>query len=177
MKALSDEQKFRPDLYYRLNVFPIQVPSLRDRPEDIPLLVRHFVQQFSQRNNRTIETIPSETMEALVRYPWPGNIRELQNVIERAVIVSRGPVLNVPIADLKSDAKAKPAPAKNGNLQEMLDQTERAAIMDALEDSNWVVAGPNGAATRLGMKRTTLQLRMEKLGIRLSRSAVQEARR
>jgi formate hydrogenlyase transcriptional activator len=124
-----------------------------------------------------IETIPSETMEALTRYPWPGNIRELQNVIERAVIVSRGSVLNVPIADLKSDAKEKPAPSKSGNLQGMLDETERAAIMDALEDSNWVVAGPNGAAAKLGMKRTTLQLRMEKLGIRLSRSAVQEAKR
>jgi formate hydrogenlyase transcriptional activator len=177
LKTMADEQKFRPDLYYRLNVFPIRVPSLRDRAEDIPLLVRHFVQQFSQRNNRVIETIPSETMEALTRYPWPGNIRELQNVIERAVIVSRGSVLNVPIADLKSDAKEKPAPSKSGNLQGMLDETERAAIMDALEDSNWVVAGPNGAAAKLGMKRTTLQLRMEKLGIRLSRSAVQEAKR
>jgi formate hydrogenlyase transcriptional activator len=176
LKALADEHKFRPDLYYRLNVFPITVPSLRDRVEDIPLLVRYFVQQFSQRNNRLIETIPSETMEALMRYPWPGNIRELQNVIERAVIVSRGPVLNVPAADLKadlkSDVKAKPAAAQNGNLQEMLDQTERAAILGALEDCHWVVAGANGAAARLGMKRTTLQLRMEKLGIRLSRSAV-----
>jgi formate hydrogenlyase transcriptional activator len=112
-----------------------------------------------------------------VRYPWPGNIRELQNVLERAVIVSRGPVLNVAVADLKSGVKAKPTAAQNGNLQEMLDETERAAIFGALEDSHWVVAGPNGAAARLGMKRTTLQLRMEKLGIRLSRSAVQEARR
>ena len=181
LKTMADEQKFRLDLYYRLNVFPIRVPSLHERPEDIPLLVRHFVQQFSQRNNRLIETIPSETMEALVRYPWPGNIRELQNVIERAVIVSRGPVLNVPVADLKadvkSDAKARLEPAKNGNLQEVLNETERTAILSALEDSHWVVAGPNGAAARLGMKRTTLQLRMEKLGIRLSRSAVQEAKR
>jgi formate hydrogenlyase transcriptional activator len=181
LKAMADEQKFRPDLYYRLNVFPIRVPSLRDRAEDIPLLVRHFVQQFSQRNNRLIETVPSETMEALMRYPWPGNIRELQNVIERAVIVSKGLVLNVPVADLKSDlksdAKAGPPAARNGNLQEMLDETERAAILGALEDSHWVVAGPNGAAALLGMKRTTLQVRMEKLGIRLSRSAVQEAKR
>ncbi len=176
LKAMADEQKFRSDLYYRLNVFPISVPALRDRPEDIPLLVRHFVQQFSQRNKRVIETVPSETMEALMRYPWPGNIRELQNVIERAVIVSKGPVLNVPIADLKSDVKAKPAPADARSLQEMLDETERTAILGALEESNWVVAGAKGAAARLGMKRTTLQLRMERLGIRLSRAAVQEGK-
>ena len=172
LKAMADEQKFRSDLYYRLNVFPISVPALRERSEDIPLLVRHFVQQFSQRNNRIIETVPSETMEALVRYPWPGNIRELQNVIERAVIVSKGPVLNVPIADLKPDVRAKSAPADNKNLQETLEEVERSAILGALEESSWVVAGPKGAAARLGMKRTTLQLRMEKLGIRVSRSAV-----
>jgi formate hydrogenlyase transcriptional activator len=116
-------------------------------------------------------------MEVLMRYPWPGNIRDIENVIERAVIVSGGPVLNVPIANLKSDAKAGPAPAKNGNLHEMLYETEPTAILGAPEDSNWVVAGPNGAAARLGMKRTTLQVRIEKLGIRLSRSAVQEAKR
>ena len=173
LKAMADEQKFRSDLYYRLNVFPIRVPALRDRTEDIPLLVRHFVQQFSQRNNRVIDTVPSETMEALVRYPWPGNIRELQNVIERAVIVSKGPVLNVSVGDLKSDVKTIAAAANQGSLQEMLEGTERTAILNALEDSNWVVAGPNGAAARLGMKRTTLQLRMEKLGIRLARTPVQ----
>ena len=99
LKALVEDQKFRSDLYYRLNVFPIRLPALRERPEEIPLLVRHFVQEFSRRNNRVI--VPSETMEAFVRYHWRGNIRELQNVIERAVIITRGPVLNVPLAELK----------------------------------------------------------------------------
>ena len=107
LKAMVEDQKFRSDLYYRLNVFPIRVPALRERPEDIPLLVRHFVQEFSRRNNRAIDTIPSETMEAFVRYHWPGNIRELQNVIERAVIISKGPVLNVPLAELEPDVSVK----------------------------------------------------------------------
>ena len=106
LKGMVDDQKFRSDLYYRLNVFPIRVPSLRERKEDIPLLVCHFVQQFSQRNNRVINTIPCETMKALVRYHWPGNIRELQNVIERAVIISKGTMLNVPLADLQPDVVA-----------------------------------------------------------------------
>jgi formate hydrogenlyase transcriptional activator len=197
LKAMVDEQKFRSDLYYRLNVFPIAVPALRERPEDIPLLVRHFVQQFSQRNSRAIDTIPSETMEALVRYSWPGNIRELQNVIERAVIVTKGPVLSVPIADLKaadlkSNGSAKPVPAQRERLQDMppherlapqherlqdtLEETERAEILRALEQSNWVVAGAGGAAARLGMKRSTLQVRMQKLGIRLSRTAIRDGR-
>src|SRR5579864_8811325 len=99
LAAMVDDQKFRSDLYYRLNVFPVRVPALRERREDIPLLVRHFVQQFSRRMNRCVETIPSETMNTLVRYDWPGNIRELQNVIERAVIVSTGPVLKAPLED------------------------------------------------------------------------------
>src|SRR5436309_4057296 len=114
LKTMVEDQKFRPDLYYRLNVFPIRVPALRERKEDIPLLVRHFVQQFSQQNNRVINTIPSETMEALVRYHWPGNIRELQNVIERAVILSKGTMLNVSLAGLESDApRATHAPTKS----------------------------------------------------------------
>lgn len=103
LKEMAAQGTFRPDLYYRLNVFPIRVPPLRQRPDDIPALVRHFVRRFSERNNRIIDTIPSETMEALVHYPWPGNIRELQNVVERAVIVSRGPILNVPLCELKPD--------------------------------------------------------------------------
>src|SRR5580692_2099449 len=111
LKTMVGEQKFRPDLYYRLNVFPIRVPALRERKEDIPLLVRHFVQQFSQQNQRVIDTIPSETMQALVRYHWPGNIRELQNVIERAVIISRGPVLNVSLAELEADVVSKASQA------------------------------------------------------------------
>src|SRR6202041_240001 len=106
LKTMVEEQRFRSDLYYRLNVFPIRVPSLRERKEDIPLLIRHFVKEFGRRNQRVIDTIPSETMQALVRYHWPGNIRELQNVIERAVILSRGPVLNVAIAELTSDVSS-----------------------------------------------------------------------
>jgi formate hydrogenlyase transcriptional activator len=181
LKAMVDEQKFRSDLYYRLDVFPIRVPPLRERAEDIPLLVRRFVQQFSERNNRMIDTILSETMEALIRYHWPGNIRELQNVIERAVIISKGPVLNVSLADLKPDVSTKTSPgitkASSGyheSLQDTLEETERVQILRALEEADGVVAGPNGAAARLGIKRSTLQLRMQKLGIRLSRTAVHE---
>jgi formate hydrogenlyase transcriptional activator len=158
-------------LYYRLNVFPVRIPPLRERPEDIPLLVRHFVQQFSRRNNRDIDTIPSETMEALVRYHWPGNIRELQNVIERAVIISKGPVLKVPVADLKlRPSENKSVSAGGENLRDVLGEEERKRILSALEEANWVVAGPNGAAARLGMKRSTLQFRMRKLGVRVSRT-------
>src|ERR1700739_2982074 len=179
LKTMVEQQRFRSNLYYRLNVFPIRVPSLRDRKEDIPQLVRHFVKEFSRRNQRVIDTIPSETMQALVRYHWPGNIRELQNVIERAVIISRGPVLNVALTELTPDTATTSAPvvtaAKSGlhqSLQEVLYETERSQILSALEGAKGVVAGPNGAAARLGLKRSTLQLRMQKLGIRLSRTAV-----
>ena len=183
LKAMVEDQKFRSDLYYRLNVFPIRLPALRERTEDIPLLVRHFVQEFSRRNNRVIDTIPSQTMEALVRYHWPGNIRELQNVIERAVIISKGPVLNVSLADLKPDISSKTSPAntkvspsRHERLQEVLDQTERIQILRALEEANGVVSGPDGAAARLGIKRSTLHLRMQKLGIHVSRTAVDHRR-
>jgi formate hydrogenlyase transcriptional activator len=154
-----------------LNVFPVHVPPLRERQGDIPLLVRHFTQQFSRRMNRAIETIPSATMDALGRYHWPGNIRELQNVIERAVIISSGPVLSVDVTDLKfpkaGPPAEKPASAKstNGALHDVLEETERQQILKALKECNWVVAGPNGAAAHLAMKRSTLQLRMHKLGI------------
>lgn len=172
LRAQVDEGKFRADLYYRLNVFPVYVPALRERPEDIPLLVRHFVQQFSRRNGKNIDSVPSETMEALTRYHWPGNIRELQNVIERAVIISKGPMLKVPVSDLQaaSATAAVSRPQTNGeNLRDELGAQERSRIMEALERSNWVVAGPQGAAERLGMKRSTLQFRMRKLGIRVAR--------
>jgi formate hydrogenlyase transcriptional activator len=179
LKTMVEEQRFRSDLYYRLNVFPIRVPSLRERKEDIPLLVRHFVQEFSRRNDRVIDTIPSETMQALVRYHWPGNIRELQNVIERAVIISRGPVLNVALTELAPDMASTSTPvvptaksAAHESLQNMLQETERNQILRALEEANGVVAGPNGAAARLGVKRTTLQIKMQRLGIRISRTAV-----
>jgi formate hydrogenlyase transcriptional activator len=179
LEAMVEEQKFRADLYYRLNVFPIRVPALRERKEDIPLLVRHFVQEFSRRNNRVINTIPSETMEALVRYHWPGNIRELQNVIERAVIISKGTMLNVPLAGLQADVipkagnmATKASPAEHKSLQDRLDETERTEILRALNASNGIIAGVSGAAARLGIKRSTLQLRMQKLGIRLTRTAL-----
>jgi formate hydrogenlyase transcriptional activator len=158
--AMVEEQKFRSDLFYRLNVFPIRLPALRERSEDIPLLVRHFVQHFARRMKRTIETIPSETMEVLVRYPWPGNIRELQNLIERAVILSPGPVLQVPLADLNSRT-----PSQVTGKHQTLEDAERAHILATLKDTRWVLSGPNGAATHLGMNRSTLQFRMKKLGI------------
>ena len=171
LEAMVGEHKFRSDLFFRLSVFPVYVPTLREREEDIPLLVRHFAQQFSQRMNRVIEIIPAGTMEALCRYDWPGNIRELQNVIERAVILSPGPVLNVDIADLefqkihRDEKRATPKPSISGAMHKVLEETERQFIREALQQSNWVVAGPNGAAVRLGMKRSTLQWRMLRLGI------------
>jgi formate hydrogenlyase transcriptional activator len=174
LEEMVEAQTFRADLFYRLNVFPVRVPPLRERPEDIPLLVRHFVRQFSRRAQRRIETIPSDTMDALVQYHWPGNVRELQNVIERAVIVSQSSVLRVPIADLKQrpakKAVARRAPASGQSLKETLDETERVRILNALERTNWVVAGPNGAAALLRMKRSTLQFRMRKLDIAVARS-------
>jgi formate hydrogenlyase transcriptional activator len=175
LEAMVKDQKFREDLFYRLNVFPLYVPPLRERSEDIPLLVRHFADQFARRANKAIETIPADTMKALSRYHWPGNIRELQNVIERAVIVSSGPVLRVPVGDLRQ----RPEPLKTEtavevlrpkNIRSVLEEAERKQIIDVLQETNWVVAGPNGAAIRLGMKRSTLQFHMQKLGI--SRNAV-----
>jgi formate hydrogenlyase transcriptional activator len=171
LEAMVNEQKFRSDLFFRLNVFPVHVPPLREREGDIPLLVRHFAQQFSRRMNKVIETIPSAAMDALCRYHWPGNIRELQNVIERAVIISIGSALTVDITDLKFpkigpqvEKTASPKSASNA-LHGLLEETQRRHILDALQQCNWVVAGSNGAAVRLGMKRSTLQKRMQKLAI------------
>ena len=167
LAQMVEDQKFRADLYYRLNVFPVHVPSLRERPDDIPLLVRHFVQQFARKMGKSIDTIPSDTMNVLTRYHWPGNIRELQNLLERAVILSTGPVLKVPVQDLPVQA----VPAAAGGKMETLEAAERRHILDALEASNWVIAGPRGAAAALGLKRSTLQARMDKLGIRRARVA------
>ncbi len=154
-----EEKQFRSDLYYRLNVFPIAVPPLRDRAEDIPLLVRHFVDRLSRRMNKRFENISAEGMAALCHYHWPGNIRELENLIERAVIVSDGPELRIPLADLKKGKGMKPG--DRGTLEE----AEREHILRTLRDSDWIVGGPSGAARRLGMKRTTLISKMQKLGI------------
>lgn len=164
LAAMVERQKFRPDLFYRLNVFPVQVPPLRERHGDIPLLVRHFVLQYARRMNKTIATIPSEAMNVLTRYRWPGNIRELQNLMERAVILSPGPVLKVPLAGLEDG----PAHA-TGNKIDTLEGAERRHITGALEATHWVVGGLNGAAALLGMKRTTLMSRMDKLGIARTR--------
>ena len=154
--------RFRSDLYYRLNVFPVVLPPLRERPDDIPRLVRHFTQRFARRMGRRIETIPSAVMDALVRYPWPGNIRELQNVIERAVILSPGPSLQVPLGDLQPAAAQAPAPAA---APVTLADAEREHILGVLRETGWVLGGPKGAAARLGMKRSTLHWKMKKLGI------------
>ena len=161
LASMVKQGTFREDLYYRLRVFPIHVPPLRERTEDIPELVRHFLALYSRRMNKTIDRIPSETMDALVRYRWPGNIRELQNFIERAVILSAHSVLRAPVAELE------PFHAKRGSDIALsgLAEVERDHIVRALEASDWLVGGRNGAAARLGMKRTSLVYRMQKLGI------------
>ena len=156
------EGQFRSDLYYRLNVFPVVLPPLRERRDDIPMLARHFTQRFARRMGRQIETIPTAVMDALVQYLWPGNIREMQNVIERAVILSQGPALQIPAGEWKQ--AAAPAQARAGTPVTLAD-AEREHILGILRDTHWVVGGPKGAAARLGMKRTTLQWKMKQLGI------------
>ncbi len=157
-RMVADKQ-FRSDLYYRLNVFPITAPPIRERPEDIPVLVRYFAQKYARRMNKPIETIPADAMTTLIRYSWPGNVRELENFIERAVILSQGSQLKVPVGELKASKDV----ATDG--LETLEAAEREHIERALWEANWVIGGPSGAATRLGMKRTTLQSKMRKLGI------------
>ena len=151
--------EFRSDLYYRLNVFPVPLPPLRARREDIPALVEHFVEIYARRMGKQIEHISPETMSALMSYQWPGNIRELQNFIERSVILTSGGVLHAPLASLKSAAEAESLGAIT------LEDAERDHIRKILDQTRWVVAGPNGAAARLGIKRSTLYFRMQKLGI------------
>jgi formate hydrogenlyase transcriptional activator len=158
---LVTEGEFRNDLYYRLNVFPIVLPPLRERRDDIPRLVRHFTQRFARRMGRRIETIPTETMDALQRYSWPGNVRELQNVIERAVILSPGGLLEVPLRDLQSTPQID---EPSGSTATLVD-AEREHILNTLRETGWVIGGPKGAAARLGMKRSTLQWKMKRLGI------------
>jgi formate hydrogenlyase transcriptional activator len=153
------EREFRSDLYYRLNVFPIRMPALRERGKDIQLLVRYFVQKYSRRMNKQIETIPSETMNALANWEWPGNVRELENFIERSVILSEGSILNVPLAELR------PSDYENSQSDGTLESLERELIVRVLRETSGVIAGPRGAAARLGLKRTTLQSRMLKMGL------------
>ena len=161
LKRMVEEGKFRADLYYRLHVFPLTVPPLRERREDIPLLIRFFTQRYAKKLNRAIEEIPSAAFEALMRYDWPGNIRELQNVIERSVILSDGPELHVVMAQFSGD------PAADGlhSPEPSWVTVERARILQALKEAKGMVGGPNGAAARLGVKRTTLQSRMRKYNI------------
>ena len=161
LEGMILEKLFRSDLYYRLNVFPIRVPPLRERSEDIPVLVQHFVLQATRRMRKRIDTIPSGTMEALIQYRWPGNIRELENVIERAVILSPGPVLRLSLRDLNPRVRLDQSVDCNQTLEEV----ERNHILRTLEETRWIVSGPSGAASRLGLNRSTLYFRMKKLGI------------
>jgi len=173
---MVEEQKFRSDLFFRLNVFPVKVPALRERPEDIPLLVRHFAEEFSRRMNKTIETISSGMMDALCQYHWPGNIRELQNVIERAVILSRGPALVIPLPEIQANSTSMPpgqdkgaTPTRRRPVRSILAEVDRDQIIRALKEADGRVGGPDGAASRLGLKRTTFITRMNKLGIHPNR--------
>ena len=156
LAQMASDGEFRSDLYYRLNVFPILLPPLRERRDDIPRLVRHFAQKVARRMGRRIETIPAEAMEALVQYPWPGNIRELENVIERAVILSPGPALQINLSDLKHRLMSLPSDClpedgeKSAVTAVTLDDAEREHILGALQKPSWVLGGPNGAAARLG---------------------------
>jgi formate hydrogenlyase transcriptional activator len=173
LEGMILEKQFRSDLYYRVNVFPIHIPPLRERPEDIPLLVQHFVQQATRKMRKTIDTIPSETVEALIRYRWPGNIRELENVIERAVILSPGPVLRLSPRDLKS----RITPGQNPYRHQTLEEVERNHILKTLKETSWVLSGPSGAAARLGLNRSTLYFRMKKLGIARSVDSCSDPRK
>jgi formate hydrogenlyase transcriptional activator len=165
---MIDDKTFRADLYYRLSVFPISLPALRDRPEDIPALVRHFVAKYAERMNKAIETIPSETMAAMLSYDWPGNIRELQNFVERGVIISPSPVFQ-PDLDQVQHRSTKVRTGK-----QTLHDATRNHILQILDEVNWVVGGQYGAATRLGIPRTTLIAKMRRLGIE-SRTKVSRA--
>ncbi len=156
LKAMVDENEFRADLYYRLHVFPLSVPSLRERREDIPLLTRYFVQKHAQRMGRQIDNIPAAALEALTRYDWPGNIRELQNVLERSVILTTGSTLRVAMPEVKDNMQRSSKDSQ---------ASERQLIIKALEEAKGQVGGPSGAAARLGLRRTTLQSRMRKYNI------------
>jgi formate hydrogenlyase transcriptional activator len=160
LHSMVEAREFRSDLFYRLNVFPIHVPPLRDRADDIPRLVRHFVSKYALRMDRKIDSIPAPTMKALQQWHWPGNIRELENFVERAVILTRGSALNAPIAELRGAAVATTAaPVMT------LEETEREHILKILREAKGIISGPHGAAERLGLKRSTLQGKMKKHGI------------
>jgi formate hydrogenlyase transcriptional activator len=160
---MVENKEFRADLYYRLGVFPIALPPLRDRAEDIPALARHFIAKYAERMNKVVEDIPSETMAAMVAYAWPGNIRQLQNFVEHGVIVSRGSSFEPPLDQLRYQKESLPKTSKT------LEAATRDHVLQALEETKWVVGGRHGAAARLGIARTTLIAKMRRLGIDLAR--------
>ena len=162
LERMVEDGSFRSDLFYRLNVFPIRIPPLKERVEDIPALAKYFAEKSARRMGRPVPSISDAQMNALKGWDWPGNIRELQNVIERAVIVSTGPSLEVPLQDLQPKARKVASVSKPATFHD----TEREAILGALRESNGVIAGPSGAAARLGLRRTTLNSKMRRLGIR-----------
>ncbi len=171
------DRTFREDLYYRLNVFPIYLPPLRERREDVPLLADKFMRQFAARMNKSVQRISRESMTRLVEHDWPGNIRELQNVLERSVILAQGPEVEIVIGErpAQRDSSVPPPPSERfpsagaasarGGASTLWREVEKAHFLAVLERTNWVIAGPNGAAARLGMKRSTLNFRLKKLGI------------
>lgn len=159
LKTLVEHNQFRSDLYYRLNVFPLTLPPLRERREDIPILVRYFTQHYAVRMKKNIQTVPANTLDVLTRYAWPGNIRELENLVERSVILTQGTDLQVPISELQAESRLAVTPAVT------LEEAEREQILRVLHETKWVIGGPGGAAARLGLKRTTLQSKMQKLGL------------
>jgi formate hydrogenlyase transcriptional activator len=158
LDKMIESREFRSDLYYRLNVFPIRIPPLRERPEDIPLLVRYFAQKYGRRMEKKIESIPTTAMKKLSSWHWPGNIRELENFIERSVILTHGSALQVPVGELGTNHQGVP-------MQDARAADDRSEILRILKDTKGRVAGPDGAAVRMGLKRTTLISRMKKLGI------------
>ncbi|HLX43309.1 MAG TPA: sigma 54-interacting transcriptional regulator [Bryobacteraceae bacterium] len=170
LAQMVNERRFRADLYYRLNVFPITLPPLRERTEDIPALVRHFVAEFARRMNKTIDEVPEHVMEALRFHDWPGNIRELQNFIERAVVVTEGRILRPPLSEL-----TRLIPVTSNESGQTLAHVERLYIIEMLQKTNWVVGGREGAAAKLGLPRTTLIARMRKLGISRATQGLREA--
>jgi formate hydrogenlyase transcriptional activator len=165
LEAMIASREFRSDLYYRLNVFPIISPPLRERLEDIPLLVRYFAQKLSRRMNKRIEAVPQETLDAMMRYRWPGNIRELENFVERAVILTKGTSLDAPVWELERQTPLSEPESASASRPSTMEDAEREHILSTLRSTNWTISGPGGAAARLGMKRTTLQSRIKKLGI------------
>jgi formate hydrogenlyase transcriptional activator len=166
LPQMAAKREFRSDLYYRLNVFPVRLPALRERREDIALLVRHFVDVYAKRMNKQVDQVPQEAMQDFLNYPWPGNVRELQNFIERSVILSPGKVLQPPVGELKQPADGLDACGQTAEPKiRTLKDAEHDQILQALAETNWVIGGPKGAAARLGLQRTTLFYKMKRLGI------------